>query len=261
MTIAERVQSLPVDQAPVASVADPPPTRLHALARPKLESARRSLEVRLIQRAQRRSIRVDAIQRGFDLVVGSVALVTTMPLMLLVAAAVRADSPGPVIFRQTRITRRGKSFECLKFRTMVPDAESQLAAILAQDDEARASFEADFKLMNDPRISRVGRFLRRSSLDELPQLVNVLRGEMSIVGPRPLVPEELWRYGDYGQVVLQVRPGMTGPWQVNGRNAISYTRRVRLDVDHALNRSLSADIGIVLRTFRCIVNPGPEESR
>lgn len=244
---------------PAVTVA--PPTLVPALARPELEPSRLSFETRLIQRARARSVRADAIRRAFDIVVASVALVAAAPLILATAAMVRISSRGPVIFRQTRIGRRGESFECLKFRTMVTDAESRLAAILVEDEEARSAFEADFKLSEDPRTTRVGRLLRRSSLDELPQLINVLRGDMSIVGPRPVVPEELPRYGAYGQIVLQVRPGMTGPWQVSGRNSISYLQRVRLDVDYALNHSLVDDISILRRTFRCVVRPAPGESR
>ena len=144
---------------------------------------------------------------------------------------------------------------------MHADAAERLTALLLEDESARTAFEQDFKLPVDPRITRIGRLLRRSSLDELPQLFNVLRGEMSLVGPRPVVPEELGRYGSSAQVVLQVRPGMTGAWQVNGRNALSYPQRVRLDVDYALNRSLMLDIRILRRTIRCVLHPESGECR
>ena len=123
--------------------------------------------------------------------------------------------------------------------------------------KARTSFAAAYKLSNDPRVTRVGRFLRRTSLDELPQLVNVVRGDMSLVGPRPVVPEELWRYGDRGQIVLQVRPGMTGPWQVGGRNDIPYADRIGLDVDYVLHRSVPGDLRILAQTVRYLLMGQP----
>jgi lipopolysaccharide/colanic/teichoic acid biosynthesis glycosyltransferase len=224
-------------------------------------SGRLAFEARMVERARGRSLRVEATQRAFDLVAGSVIVVLTAPLMLAVAVAVRLTSRGPVVFRQTRIGRNGEPFECSKFRTMRTDAEDRLAAILLEDAEARAAFEKDFKLPVDPRVTRFGRLLRRTSLDELPQLFNVLRGEMSLVGPRPVVPEELGRYGSSAQVVLQVRPGMTGPWQVNGRNSLPYDERIHLDVDYALNRSLGGDIDILFRTVRCVLRPEPGECR
>lgn len=238
-----------------------PVTLVRALAHPQLTSGRLAFEARMVQRARTRNLRADASQRVFDVVLASVILVLVAPVLLGVAIAVRVGSRGPVIYRQTRVGRWGRSFECLKFRTMVNGADTRLAALLLEDDQARAAFETDFKLPNDPRVTRLGRFLRLWSLDELPQLINVLRGEMSLVGPRPVVPEELGRYGDYAQVVLQVRPGMTGAWQVNGRNSIPYTRRVRLDVDYALNRSLAMDVDILRRTFRSVLHPEPSVPR
>ena len=238
-----------------------PVTLVRSLAHPQLTSGRLAFEARMVERARSRNLRADASQRIFDVVGAAVALVLAAPVILGVAIAVRVGSRGPVIYRQTRVGRWGQSFECLKFRTMVNGADARLARILLEDDEARAAFETDFKLANDPRVTRLRRFLRWWSFDELPQPINVLRGEMSLVGPRPVVPEELGRYGDYAQVVLQVRPGMTGAWQVNGRNAISYMRRVRLDVDYALNRTLAMDIDILRRTLRCVLHPEPSGPR
>ena len=173
----------------------------------------------------------------------------------------RLTSRGPIIFRQTRIGRRGKPFECLKFRTMRCDAEAALAALLLADEEARAAFEAVFKLDDDPRITRVGRFLRRTCLDELPQLLNVLRGEMSMVGPRPVVPQELMRYGDYGQVILQAKPGMTGAWQVARTPVTTYAERVLLDVDYVLNRTIAGDIEILAQTLRRLRTAGENTAK
>ncbi len=246
------------------TTADGPMTSaalVQALSRPQVERGMVDFEARMVERAHWRSIRADAAQRLFDVAVAGVAVALAAPLFLLVAAAVRLSSRGPVIFRQTRIGRHGEPFECMKFRTMHTDADERLTALLLGDEAARAAFEQDFKLPVDPRITRIGGLLRRSSLDELPQLFNVLRGDMSLVGPRPVVPEELGRYGCSAQVVLQVRPGMTGAWQVGGRNALSYPQRVRLDVDYALNRSLIRDIGILRRTVRCVLRPEPGESR
>ena len=234
---------------------------VQALARPQVERGMLDFEARMVERARWRSIRADAVQRLFDITVAGLVVAVAAPVLVLVAAAVRLTSRGPVIFRQTRIGRHGEPFECMKFRTMRTDAAERLTALLLEDEEARLAFEADFKLPVDPRITGVGLVLRRSSLDELPQLFNVLRGEMSLVGPRPVVPEELGRYGSCAQVVLQVRPGMTGAWQVNGRNALSYCERVRLDLDYVLNRSLSGDIGILARTVRCVLRPAPGEAR
>jgi lipopolysaccharide/colanic/teichoic acid biosynthesis glycosyltransferase len=180
--------------------------------------------------------------------------------MALVALVVRYSSPGPVVFAQTRVGHHGRPFRCLKFRTMRLGADAELFALLETDSSARTAFAASYKLSDDPRVTRVGRFLRRTSLDELPQLVNVVRGDMSLVGPRPVVPEELWRYGDRGQIVLQVRPGMTGPWQVGGRNDIAYADRIRLDVDYALHRSVSGDLRILGQTVRYLLKGQPGAS-
>lgn len=235
-------------------------TLTRALARPQLESGRLAFEARMVQRARRRRLRADGLQRGFDVMVASVLLLGAGPVMLVIGFLILL-TPGPVLFRQTRIGLGGQLFTCLKFRTMAPDAEQRLQHLLETDPLARAAWESDFKLHDDPRITRVGKFLRRTSLDELPQLINVLRGDMSLVGPRPVVPEELGRYGDYAQVVLQVRPGMTGAWQVNGRNTTTYMQRIKLDVDYALTRTLGGDLHILFQTIRAVLNPEPDESR
>lgn len=234
---------------------------VHALAQPQLDSGRLAFETRMVQRARQRNLASQSTQRLFDVTLAGLMLMATAPLMLLIAAAIRLTSPGPVFFHQTRVGRWGRPFACLKFRTMVIDAEQQLAHILTTDPHARAAFQNDFKLAHDPRITPIGRLLRKTSLDELPQLINVLRGDMSLVGPRPVVPQELGRYGDYAQVVLQVRPGITGAWQTNGRNNISYAQRVQLDVHYALNRNLKTDITILARTLNTVLNPQPGESR
>ena len=228
---------------------------LPLIATPQLPPSGLPYGNRLVYRARLRSIRSAAPQRALDLLLATAGLALTAPLLLLIAIAIRLTSRGPVLFRQPRVGLRGRLFICLKFRTMKAGAEQRLNDILSSDQVQLEAFASGFKLPRDPRVTLVGRLLRRLSLDELPQLVNVLRGEMSIVGPRPVVPQELWRYGDLAQVVLQVRPGLTGPWQVNGLSAIYYEQRIRLDVDYALHRSLRKDLSIVARTLPCMVAP------
>jgi lipopolysaccharide/colanic/teichoic acid biosynthesis glycosyltransferase len=153
------------------------------------------------------------------------------------------------------VGRDYRSFGCIKFRTMRRDADRILSRLLSESPDLQEEFRNDFKLRNDPRITRLGRFLRRSSLDELPQFLNVLRGEMSLVGPRPIVRHELPRYGDRMEEVLAVRPGLTGLWQVSGRNNLSYDERVALDLRYARHRSVWMDLSIIARTIGVILDP------
>ena len=169
-----------------------------------------------------------SLKRTGDVLFSLSVLGIGSPLFLLLAALVKLSSPGPVFYVQKRVGRGYRRFGCIKFRTMRPDADAVLAQVLERSPSMRAEFERDFKLRDDPRITPIGRFLRRSSLDELPQFLNVLRGEMSVVGPRPIVAKEIERYGEYMDEVLAVRPGLTGLWQVSGRNNLSYPKRVRL---------------------------------
>jgi lipopolysaccharide/colanic/teichoic acid biosynthesis glycosyltransferase len=187
-------------------------------------------------------------KRAMDVVVAGVALLVLSPVMLDIALSIALSSPGPVLFRHGRVGRHGRSFSCLKFRTMVQGAEGLLNDLLEQDPELASEFQRDFKLREDPRITRIGGFLRRTSLDELPQLWNVLRGEMSVVGPRPVVEEELDRYGYVRSIVFQARPGITGAWQVSGRNDLDYDERVALDLAYVIGRSILLDLRIMART-------------
>jgi lipopolysaccharide/colanic/teichoic acid biosynthesis glycosyltransferase len=176
------------------------------------------------------------------------------PVMLVIALLIRRDSSGPVLFRQWRRGRDGRPFRMLKFRTMVVDAERRLGDLEARNESAGGVL---FKLRNDPRVTRLGRFLRRSSLDELPQLINVLRGEMSLVGPRPLQLRDSERLAaedprGYARR-LQVLPGLTGPWQVEGRSALDFQRMVELDCDYVANRSPSRDLQIIARTVLVVL--------
>jgi lipopolysaccharide/colanic/teichoic acid biosynthesis glycosyltransferase len=187
-------------------------------------------------------------------VAGSLALLLlTCPIMLALLLLARLDG-GPAFYVHRRIGRGGAPFGCIKFRTMVPDADRRLAELLARDPAARAEWRATRKLKADPRITRVGRVLRRTSLDELPQLINVLKGEMSLVGPRPVVQAELETlYGPAAPLYLSVRPGLTGPWQVSARSDGDYAGRVALDAAYVRNPSIVADIAILLRTVGAVL--------
>ena len=187
-------------------------------------------------------------KRALDIAIASAALLVAAPFFLIVSLMVRMDG-GPAFYAHPRVGRLGTIFGCLKFRSMVVDSQARLEALLASDPDARAEWDATRKLKNDPRITRIGRFLRATSLDELPQLINVLRGEMAIVGPRPVTLTELDQY--YGAAAahyLTVRPGITGLWQVSGRSETSYDQRVALDVAYVSQPSLLADMRILLKT-------------
>ena len=193
-------------------------------------------------------------KRALDFIGAGVGLVLLAPFFLIVALMVRADG-GPAFFAHQRVGRGGKLFGCLKFRSMVIDSQARLEALLASDPAARAEWEATRKLKNDPRITPIGRFLRSTSLDELPQLINVLRGEMSLVGPRPVQEAEIDRYyGASAAHYMAVRPGITGLWQVSGRSETSYESRVALDVAYVSRPSLLADLSILLRTPVAVVS-------
>ena len=185
-------------------------------------------------------------KRALDLAAAGFLLVLLAPLLVVLAVLVGRD--GPVVFRHQRVGRNGRPFGCLKFRTMVVDAQAALEGYLAAHPEAREEWEQTRKIKNDPRITAVGHFLRRTSLDELPQLFNVLAGDMSLVGPRPVVHDELAYYGSQVGYYCAVRPGITGLWQVSGRNDVDYGFRVFLDAWYVKNWSLWYDIVILLRT-------------
>jgi len=192
-------------------------------------------------------------KRFLDIVAGAFLLLLLLPVLLLIALAVRADG-GPAFYAHRRVGRGGSEFPCLKFRTMRVDADRVLEALLRETPALRPEWEATRKLRHDPRVTRVGRVLRMTSLDELPQLLNVLRGEMSLVGPRPVVRKELDQfYGPVAGVYLSVRPGITGLWQVSGRSDIGYDRRVALDLAYAQNPSLRGDLMILWRTVGAVL--------
>ncbi len=191
--------------------------------------------------------------RLLDLVVAAFALIMLAPLLAVTALAIGASRSGPALFRQHRIGRDGVVFNCLKFRTMHRDSDAMLADLLARCPQSRAEWAQDQKLRNDPRVSAFGRFLRRTSIDELPQLWNVLVGDMSIVGPRPIVASEAPRYGRYLRHYQATRPGITGVWQVNGRNDTSYRRRIACDIVYSRSVSLATNLRIIFCTVPVVL--------
>lgn len=194
-------------------------------------------------------------KRLFDISFSLTVLTLGFPIYLLLAVCTYIASPGPVFFSHQRVGRNGRPFGCMKFRTMVPNADQKLQALLDSSPELRREFEETFKLKNDPRVTWIGKFLRVTSLDELPQFINVLKGDMSVVGPRPLVKDELARYGQDIDRVLSVKPGVTGLWQVSGRNDISYEARVKLDVSYVTRRSFFMDLSMILKTVSVMILP------
>ncbi len=201
-----------------------------------------------------RSVVNRTIKRIFDLTIGALINLLSLPLVLVISLVVKLDSRGPVFYVSERIGREGKTFSCYKFRTMHVDADDILQCYLADNDQACYEWRHFRKLITeDPRLTRVGRFLRRFSLDELPQLINVLRGEMSLVGPRPYLPEEKEEMGTYSFDILVGKPGLTGLWQVSGRNKLSFESRLKLDAWYMKNWSLWLDLVLLLKTVRVVL--------
>ncbi|WOJ97793.1 exopolysaccharide biosynthesis polyprenyl glycosylphosphotransferase [Congregibacter brevis] len=190
------------------------------------------------------------VKRSIDLLVSSVALLLLFPLLLLTALAVKLESPGPVLFSQTRIGRRGRPFKCWKFRSMYTDAEARKTELQAHNEMHGGM---TFKMKHDPRITRIGRFIRKASIDELPQLWNVWIGEMSLVGPRPPVPAEVAQYTAMDRLRLSVKPGITCIWQVSGRSDIPFDEQVQLDIRYIHERSLWMDIRLLLATVPAVL--------
>ena len=189
------------------------------------------------------------IKRLFDIIVSFLGLLILSPLFLLLTILIKCDSKGPVFFIQKRVGRNGKKFGIFKFRTMRINAEELIASFTP---EQLKEWKENFKLKNDPRITRVGKFLRNTSLDELPQLINIFIGNMSLVGPRPIVEEELEWYGENKNVLLSVRPGLTGWWATNGRSEVSYPERCDYELYYVYNCSLLLDIKILFKTFSAV---------
>lgn len=205
----------------------------------------------------RRSSGVDqqtsrTLKTGFDFAFALLLLPILLPIIAVLYVLTRLDG-GPGFYGHERVGRNGRTFKCWKIRTMVPDAKAALARHLAENPEAAAEWARDFKLTDDPRVTRLGNFLRRTSLDELPQIWNALRGEMSFVGPRPVTQAELHKYQGYEWCYLSMKPGITGLWQVSGRNDVSYNTRVRLDAAYCRRRSFVGDLAIIGRTAGAVL--------
>jgi lipopolysaccharide/colanic/teichoic acid biosynthesis glycosyltransferase len=203
----------------------------------------------------RHRINGDFTKRLFDVIFSLSVLILFFPLYLILATLIAISSPGPIFYMQERVGKNYKPFGCLKFRTMVYNADDLLSELMTTSPHLREEFEDNFKLKQDPRITAIGKFLRLTSLDEFPQFWNVLKGDMSVVGPRPLVPEEIPKYGRYMDKVLTIQPGITGLWQVSGRNDIPYNQRVQIDVYYVNARNIWLDLWIVFKTIGVIIFP------
>ncbi len=197
----------------------------------------------------------ELFKRLFDILFSLSVLILFAPVYLLLAFSIALSSSGPIFYVQERVGKNRKRFYCLKFRTMVENADDILLEIMENSPHLRQEFEDNFKLKQDPRITWIGRFLRMTSLDEFPQFWNVLKGDMSVVGPRPLVEEELPRYGRHINKILTIRPGITGLWQVSGRNDIPYPRRVQIDLYYANDKNLWMDMWILFKTIGVVIFP------
>jgi exopolysaccharide production protein ExoY len=197
--------------------------------------------------------RADAVYSWFNRAGAAVLLALLSPLMLAIAWRIWREDGAPVLFAHWRVGQKGRLFRCLKFRSMVRRADLVLAEVFEKNPAAREEWARDHKLRDDPRVLRIGRFLRKTSLDELPQLFNVLRGEMHLVGPRPVVVQEIPRYGEHKRHYFAVKPGMTGLWQVSGRNNLTYAQRVALDARYVETRTLWMDLRILARTVSVLV--------
>ena len=196
----------------------------------------------------------NVVKTAFDYILTLVGAVFISPLLVYIAYRIKKEDPGPVFFAHTRIGKDGKPFPCYKFRSMVVNSQEMLQKYLAENPAAREEWERDFKLKDDPRVTPIGKFLRSTSLDELPQIFNVLRGEMSLVGPRPVIQEELDKYyGETAKLYCTVKPGITGLWQVSGRSDIGYDERVALDAKYIKYRSMWGDIVILWKTIGVVL--------
>ena len=195
------------------------------------------------------------LKRFLDIVLSIFLIIILSPIFIFIAFLIKVNTRGPIIFLHKRVGRNKKTFFCAKFRTMHPESEYILEKLLSQNEKVKEEYFENFKIINDPRITNIGKFLRLTSLDELPQLINVLKGEMSLIGPRPITDEEIKKYGSSFGEVFSIRPGMTGLWQVSGRNKLSYKRRVMLDLIYVKTFNPLMDLRILLRTAGVILFP------
>ena len=199
------------------------------------------------------------LKRTVDITASAAALLLLSPVFLVTSLAIRKDSDGPAMFTQKRIGKDGKLFEIYKFRTMVPDADKKLFEMLEKDEKAREEYKLNKKLKHDPRITKVGNFLRKTSIDELPQLINVLKGDMSLVGPRPYLPREVKDMGEYYDTIIESKPGITGLWQVSGRSNTTFEQRLEFDKEYTENKGFLYDMGLLTKTVGVVVKKNGAE--
>ena len=192
----------------------------------------------------------DFVKRIIDIIIGVIGLIICLPIFVIIGIIIKIDSKGPILFKHKRIGKHGKKIEIYKFRTMIDNAEEAMKNFT---EEQKKEFAENFKLENDPRVTRVGKILRKTSLDELPQIINILKGEMSIIGPRPIVKSELEKYGNNQGKFLSVAPGLTGYWAANGRSDVSYEERMALELYYVENRSLILDLKIFFKTILSVL--------
>jgi lipopolysaccharide/colanic/teichoic acid biosynthesis glycosyltransferase len=207
------------------------------------------------QISSRQALNGDVAKRLFDIVFSLSVLIIFSPLYLVLAVLIFISSPGPIFYIQQRVGKNRQRFGCIKFRTMIDNADEMLESLMESSPELREEFDSNFKLREDPRVTWIGKFLRLTSLDEFPQFWNVLKGDMSVVGPRPLVPDELYKYGNRIDKVLTIQPGITGLWQVSGRNDIPYPLRVQMDVYYVNSRNWLMDLWVIVKTIGVVVFP------
>lgn len=212
------------------------------------EDLRITSEIPRIRRTNKETDRANYIKtkRVLDIIIASVGLVVLSPVFLLLSIIIKINSKGPTFFAHTRIGKDGKKFKMYKFRTMYENAEEMIKNFTP---EQKKEWEENFKLKEDPRITRIGRFLRKTSLDELPQIINIIKGDLSIIGPRPIVDKELEKYGESKEKFLSVTPGLTGYWQANGRSDTSYNQRMKMELYYVDHISLNLDVQIFFKTF------------
>lgn len=199
------------------------------------------------------------LKRTVDITASAAALLLLSPVFLVTSLAIRKDSDGPAMFTQKRIGKDGKLFEIYKFRTMVPDADKKLFEMLEKDEKAREEYKLNKKLKHDPRITKLGNFLRKTSIDELPQLINVLKGDMSLVGPRPYLPREVKDMGEYYDTIIESKPGITGLWQVSGRSNTTFEQRLEFDKEYTENKGFLYDMGLLTKTVGVVVKKNGAE--
>lgn len=212
---------------------------------------------KVIEKPQRKTfneITYSFLKRTVDITASATALLLLSPVFLVTSLAIKNDSKGPAMFTQKRIGKDGKLFEIYKFRTMVPDADKKLFELLENDEEAAKEYKLNKKLKNDPRITKIGNFLRKTSIDELPQLINVLKGDMSLVGPRPYLPREIDDMGNYYDTIIESKPGITGLWQVSGRSNTTFEDRLEFDMEYNENKGFFYDMGLLTKTVGVVLN-------